>query len=211
MTRFIIISFVFLAFAFYELSGGADFDAEKTRLARIDAPAEVIQTSLDRDVADASVATPVSAPLPENVTRVSLNLETVNDILRPTSTLQTKPAVKRPAPTPEATEAVSEEAPTIILPSLLVDRPVITPVDFGDDSSVQTVAATPTASGEVRQVTGSSVNVRGGPGTDFSVVDRLVRGDQVEILQDPGNGWVQLRAVGGDTVGWMADFLLSEG
>lgn len=211
MTRFIVITFGFLAFAFYELSGGSEFDAEQTRLARIEAPADVTQQSLDTNVADASVAVPSDAPLPEDVTRVSLNLETLNDVLRPEPTLRTQRAVQRVAATPDEANTVSEEEPTIILPSLLVERPVITPVDFGSDRSVQTVAATPTGSGEVRQVTGRSVNVRGGPGTDYSVVNRLVRGDQVEILQDPGDGWVQLRPVGGGTVGWMADFLLSEG
>mgnify|MGYP001800324025 FL=1 len=208
MTRFIVISFAFLAFAFYELSGGADFDAEATRLSRIDAPAEVTDAVQSTDVADASAA----RPLPEDVTRVSLNLESVSDVLRPAPTLRTERAVRRAPVEPEKAEAVTEEEPTIILPSLLVDRPVITPVDVGRDRSVQTVAATPTATtGDLRQVTGRSVNVRGGPGTDYSVVNRLVRGDQVEVLQDPGNGWVQLRPVGGGTVGWMADFLLSEG
>ncbi len=209
MTRFIIVTFAFLAFVFYEMSGGADFDAEETRLARIDAPAEVTEAPLDTDVADASVAAPARTPLPEDVTRVSLNLESVSDVLRPKPTLRTKPAVQRAVETPE--EVVSEEEPTIILPSLLVDRPVITPVDFGNNASVQTVAATPDTATEIRQVTGRSVNVRGGPGTNYSVVNRLVQGDQVEVLQDPGNGWVQLRPVGGGTVGWMADFLLSEG
>lgn len=206
MTRFIIITFGFLAFAFYELSGGSEFDAEATRLARIDAPTDVEETTLDSTVADASVA----EPLAENVTRVSLSLESVNDVMRPKTTLRTVPAVQRVAATPDDAATVPEEEPTIILPSLLVDKPVITPVDFGDDSAAQAVAATGPA-GEVRQVTGRSVNVRGGPGTDYSVVNRLKRGDQVEILQDPGNGWVKLRPVSGGSVGWMADFLLSEG
>lgn len=210
MTRFIVISFVFLAFAFYELSGGADFDPEETRLARIDVPEAGDAPAVTTDVADASVAAPRPAPISEEVTRVSLNLSSVNDVLRPASTLRTQPAVQRASVPVEETAAVSEEEPVIILPSLLVDRPVITPVDFGDDSAVQTIAANPAAT-EVRQVTGRSVNVRGGPGTDYSVVDRLVRGDRVEVLQDPGNGWVRLRPVGGGTVGWMADFLLSEG
>ena len=207
MTRFIVITFAFLAFAFYEMSGGSDFDAEETRLSRIDAPAPVTSKSLDTDVADASVATPRSGTTEETVTRVALNLETVNDVLRPEPTLRTQPAVQRAAATPD--DAVSEEEPTIILPSLLVDRPVITPVDFNDDGTVQSAAVAATR--ETRQVTGRSVNVRGGPGTDYGIVDRLVKGDTVEILQDPGNGWVKLRPVNGGTIGWMADFLLSEG
>ncbi|WP_415921385.1 SH3 domain-containing protein [Tateyamaria sp. SN6-1] len=208
MTRFIIISFAFLAFAFYELSGGADFDAEETRLARIDPPSDVQETVIETTVADASVAAPIETPLPEDVTRVALNLESVEDVLRPAPTLRTKPAVQRASATPD--DAVSEEEPTIILPSLLVDRPVITPVDFNADTTTETAGVTGDTR-QLRSVTGRSVNVRGGPGTDYSVVNRLVRGDQVEILQDPGNGWVKLRPVSGGTVGWMADFLLSEG
>ena len=50
MTRFILVVFLFLAFAFYQLSGGSDFDPEQTRLARIDAPAEVEQQPLDAPV-----------------------------------------------------------------------------------------------------------------------------------------------------------------
>ena len=211
MTRFIIVSFAFLAFAFYELSGGSDFDAEATRLSRIELPPAVAERPLGDDVADASATTPArQTALPENVTRVSLDLASVDDVLRPEPTLRTKPAVQRAAADPAEPVGVSEEEPTIILPSLLVDRPVITPVDFGDDTAAQTVVAGATAR-EVRSVTGRSVNVRGGPGTNYSVVNRLVRGDEVEVLQDPGNGWVKLRPVGGGTVGWMADFLLSEG
>ncbi|MEP5632951.1 MAG: SH3 domain-containing protein [Tateyamaria sp.] len=203
MMRFILVTFAFLAVAFYQMSGGADFDKEETRLARIDAPTEVTQQPLDT----ADVAW-TNAPVPENVTRVALNLTTVDEADSRTDALRTIPAKATPkAEEVATTNGVSEEEPTIILPSLIVDRPVITRVDFGND------ADTNTASGnfDVRAVTGNSVNVRGGPGTDFSVVNRLTRGDQVEILQDPGNGWVQMRPVGGGTAGWMADFLLSNG
>ena len=98
MTRFIVISFAFLAFAFYELSGGAEFDAEATRLSRIDLPPEVSEEPLEREVADASVAAPVDLAASEDVTRVSLNLASVNDVLRPEPTLRTKPAVQRATP-----------------------------------------------------------------------------------------------------------------
>ncbi|MBY5934479.1 SH3 domain-containing protein [Tateyamaria omphalii] len=204
MWRFIIVTFGFLAFAFYEMSGGADFDPEATRLARIDVPVTVEEEKLER-VVDAAPAE--QTLVPENVTRVSLNLNSVNDVLRPQRNVPTTPARQLPAAEePVATDvALSEEEPTVILPSLIMDTAVITPVDFNaPDTAEESVQ-------EVRQVSARSVNVRGGPGTNFSVVNRLTRGDAVEILQDPGNGWVKLRPVGGGIVGWMADFLLSEG
>ncbi|WP_299652464.1 SH3 domain-containing protein [uncultured Tateyamaria sp.] len=205
MARFIIVTFGFLAFAFYEMSGGSDFDAEETRLSRIDAPAVVEEEALDSEpVVVANAPEPV---LPENVTRVALNLNSVNDVLRPQRTVRTTAARVRAAE-PEVTEvALSEEEPTLILPSLIVDTAVITPVDFGAPAP-----EAPVASGrDIRAVSARSVNVRGGPGTDYSVVNRLTRGAEVEVLQDPGNGWVKLRPVDGGTIGWMADFLLNKG
>ncbi|APX12579.1 SH3 domain-containing protein [Tateyamaria omphalii] len=204
MWRFIIVTFGFLAFAFYEMSGGADFDPEATRLARVEVPVAVDAEKLER-VVDAAPA--AQRLLPENVTRVSLNLNSVNDVLRPQRNVPTTPARLLPAAEePEATDvALSEEEPTVILPSLIVDTAVITPVDFNAPATTEETVQ------EVREVSARNVNVRGGPGTNFSVVNKLTRGDAVEILQDPGNGWVKLRPVGGGTEGWMADFLLSEG
>ncbi|WP_147110837.1 SH3 domain-containing protein [Tateyamaria sp. syn59] len=204
MWRFIIVTFGFLAFAFYEMSGGADFDPEATRMARIEMPVAVEPEKLERVV---EAETELQPPLPESVTRVSLNLNSVNDVLRPQRNVPTTPARQLPAAEePEVADvALSEEEPTVILPSLIVDTAVITPVDFNAPRAAEDTVQ------NVREVTARSVNVRGGPGTDFSVVNRLTRGDAVEILQDPGNGWVKLRPVGGGTVGWMADFLLSEG
>lgn len=203
MVRFILVTFVFLAFAFYQMSGGTDFDPEETRLARIEAPTEIKQQSLETPV-----VVQADTLTSENVTRVALSLTSVDDVEPETGALRTIPAKATPEVDEIAnTNGVSEEEPTVILPSLIVDRPVITRVDFGSDTENDTTSV----NFDVRSVTGTSVNVRGGPGTDFSVVNRLTRGDQVEILQDPGNGWVQMRPVDGGAEGWMADFLLSNG
>lgn len=205
LSRLILVTFAFLAFAFYQMSGGPDFDPVATRMARVDAPV-VVEGEQPQQV-----AVPASTALPENVTRVALSLTSVNDVLRPTSLNTTPARIVPPVETPDP-QAVSEEEPTIILPSLIVDQSAITPVTFDQNAGDEIAAAPePTGSFSIRSVAGNSVNVRGGPGTDYAVVSRLTRGDQVEILQDPGQGWVQLRPVGGGTVGWMADFLLSDG
>jgi len=202
MLRFILISFGFLAFAFYQMSGGADFDSEKLRLSRIEAPAAVKETNLD-----ATATAQLLQPIPADVTRVSLKLTSVDDVLRPTNRRTQAARV-----VPETQETVTEEEPVIVLPSLITDRVVITPVEFGatDEPAPEPFAAAPDRTA-IRSVVGASVNMRGGPGTNYSVIDRLLRGDKVEILQDPGAGWVQLRPVGSDTTGWIAKFLLSDG
>ena len=63
---------------------------------------------------------------------------------------------------------------------------------------------------DVRIVSGDRVNVRGGPSTDYEVVGRRTRGVEVEVLDDNGGGWIEMRSLDGVTFGWMADFLLSD-
>jgi uncharacterized protein YgiM (DUF1202 family) len=64
---------------------------------------------------------------------------------------------------------------------------------------------------DIRIVTGSLVNLRSGPGTNYEVVDQLARDTEVEVISDQGNGWVELRPVDGDITGWMSDSLLTKG
>ena len=52
--------------------------------------------------------------------------------------------------------------------------------------------------------------MRNGPGTDYSIVDRLSRGNEVEVIAAPGNGWLKLRVSESGRIGWMADFLVSD-
>ncbi|MEL7100578.1 MAG: SH3 domain-containing protein [Pseudomonadota bacterium] len=217
MLRFglIMISFGFLGVVFYEMSGGDEFDAEALRLSRVDAeelPAQP-RTKPSRLAAIDTTDT--------EVTRVSLNLTTLQDVVAPQRTIRTTPARQTSAadPQPEA-EVIAASAtatnrtgvienPRILVPSLIQGATpeaagvTITPVDLSG-------AASATEERDVRAVTGNSVNVRGGPGTGFSVVNRLRRGDEVVILEDPGDGWVMMRPVEGGPVGWMADFLLTD-
>ena len=218
--RYVIVAFFFLGLVFYEMSGGADFDAEETRLSRIEAPLAAEPEKLEQVFGE------TEPKLTENVTRVALNLNSVKDVVRPARRNSTELA---PAPTALdiASTAVSTEPPAEFLPSLvgdslvdtniLIDRSAITVVDFSDNrpapvqARAQPQPQSPESATDIRSVTGASVNVRGGPGTNFSVVNRLVLGDEVEVLQDPGEGWVRLRPLNGSPAGWMASYLLTDG
>lgn len=204
MTRFIIITFAFLAFAFYEMSGGADFDPQKTLAARVDGPVEIKTERLEQ-----TAQTARNEDLAQNVTRVNLSLTSVDEVPRANTLRTGRARIDAPA---ESIDIVSQEEPVIIIPSLIVDKPLITRVNFGAAPDADTDPS-PTETGEfdVRAVTGDSVNVRGGPGTNHAVVSRLTRGDKVDILEDPGQGWVKLRPLGGGNEGWVADFLLNDG
>lgn len=59
-------------------------------------------------------------------------------------------------------------------------------------------------------VTGSRVNVRTGPGTNFPVVTQVNRGDTV-TLKDQAFGWYKVVLPDGATTGWIAGWLLNVG
>ena len=211
MKRFILLSFAFLAFAFYELSGGSDFEPASVRMASL-APAP--EKAPEVDVAEIKPAAVQTAPVEKivvsetqegqaEVTRVALNLTTRSD-----TNLSNFPVSQDPETVPENVSLVTEGSATAsidtpaIIPSLIAPGESEAPVEEVrlEDSIL-----------DVREVTGSRVNVRGGPGTGFSVVNKLVRGDAVEVLEDNGEGWVRMRPVDGGSEGWMADFLLTQG
>lgn len=214
MFRFIVLTFLFLGVAFYEMSGGADFDGEALRISRLDpveadpfAPAapKTLLAGVDTQNTDTT-----------EVSRVALNLTTTRDVDAPSDPLPTAaaatPAVASPAKFGGATlSTASLDTNSIVIPSLI---PAAQPaVQISQDTApANDILPDEDASAlDVRAVSGNRVNLRGGPGTSFGVVDSLTRGVEVEILQDPGNGWVKLRPLDGGTEGWMADFLLTSG
>lgn len=210
MKRLIVVTFGILGLIFFEMSGGADFDPDATRLSRIEPPAAIGEEKLE------TVMTEPDQPETEteSVTRVTLNLSSVDSVLRGRDASDAGTAVLAPAP--EDTAAPVEEKPEVVFTGLLGNQTSFPTLDRSTSDLQSVNVNTETGAGVddgtgVRQVTGNRVNLRGGPGTEFSVVESLTRGAKVEVLQDPGNGWVELRVIGGDTIGWMADFLLSDG
>ena len=208
MKRFILLTFGFMGWAFYEMSGGSEFESASDRMARLNPAPEVVVAevapAVETQVADApSEVIDTDPPATDTVTRVSLNLTSIQDAAdQATQAVAPTPAVSNLDPDTGVavntdTTTASADTPAII-PSLIAPN----------DTGVVTQVASFT---DVRTVSGNRVNVRGGPGTDYSVVSRLVRGDAVEIIEDNGNGWVLMRPVEGGTQGWMADFLLTSG
>ncbi|MEW6447467.1 MAG: SH3 domain-containing protein, partial [Bacillota bacterium] len=69
-------------------------------------------------------------------------------------------------------------------------------------------AGSNSAPGGVLVVTGSVVNVRGGPGTGYAVTGRVVKGQQLEALEKKGE-WYRVRLSSGQT-GWVAGWLVRQ-
>ncbi len=62
----------------------------------------------------------------------------------------------------------------------------------------------------IMYVSSRSVNVRGGPSTDYEVVGRLTRAEAVTVVSPEKDGWVQIRIEGDGIDGFIAARLLSE-
>lgn len=207
--KFILLTFGFLGFAFYQMSGGADFEPASARIAatqsaeapRVDVK-EIPAAPKPEPILIADAAPKIAPTAAETqVTRVALNLTSRSDVAAAATIATTTQASVPENVTPQSTGTVvaSLDTPAII-PSLILPN----------DSGVAVDEPTLTrAVYDVRQVTGNRVNVRGGPGTNFGVVTQLLRGDAVEILEDNGDGWVRMRPTSGGPEGWMADFLLT--
>ncbi len=207
MKKFILLTFGFLSWAFYEMSGGADFEPVSQRVALAE-PVTETQTPATAPtvVAAKKPVIDTDPPLNDTVTRVSLNLTTLKEVLdepAPEEALAETTSVDDVIGVPVNVDASLSSANTpAIIPSLIVPN---------DTGLAAQPASLTSAQGDVRTVTGNTVNVRGGPGTDYEVVTKLNRGDAVEVLVDNGDGWVMMRPLDGGTEGWMADFLLVGG
>lgn len=183
MVKIILITFAFMAFAFYELSGGDDFvsiaDEKRTVLA-----AERAQE--ERILAAAKAERTVTVPAVSQATP---------------SVVVASAVVLLDEPKPETAAAVT----------LALDETKAEDVTASVTADVAQAEITepPAIAVDLREVTAARVNMRDGPGQNFGVIAKLTNGEQVEILQDPGDGWVKLRVADTGRVGWMADFLLT--
>ena len=178
--------------AFHELSGGADFDSDASRSSRVEAGS--IKQGLPK-VTDFVV----TEETPEIVAE-----ETVNNLVSDEKIDSTFSdfLIKVDIEVAQASliiEVEDENKSSIILSSLIEQPEAIGALSSTQGSDVL----------EVRTVKSNSVNIRGGPRTDYDVVGRLTHGAEVEVLIDDGNGWVEMRSMDGDTFGWMANFSLS--
>lgn len=164
MARFMIVTFAFLGWAFYELSGGAEFE-----------PAEVAKSPLNelQEVVARAANAPATAPVAV-VSTQSAQIELAS------AAVETTPQASLAVVLGEAAQQVEPE--------------------------VTEVAAAPVA--DIRFVNGNRVNVRNGPGTNYSVVAQLNRDAEAVVLQSDGNGWVKIRVADTGGIGWMAERLL---
>jgi len=164
MGKLIVGTFLILGFAFYELSGGADFEPESQRA----------------QVAEAQVVEEVATP----------------EVTRSNSATLISVAAEAPAQADEA--QIIQAVVEVVEPEVVEEEPVAVVVEEAP------------APLDLRLVAGSRVNMRAGPGTNYSVLDTLNGGTQTEVLEVNASGWARIRITDTGQIGWMAERLLSD-
>lgn len=113
--------------------------------------------------------------------------------------------------------AVVEETPTAapfdepqVTRAAAIEIPVEAEIIQASLEVVPQTAVVEEAPLDMRAVSGKRVNMRSGPGTDYGVLDTLVRGTQTEVIEVNADGWARIRVMDSDQIGWMAERLLSE-
>lgn len=240
MKRFIFLTFAILAWVFFELSGGTDFEPRKERVAEAEAPAPETATDSAGETRRAALADRQQRDTGEDdgnaaqVARLDTSDTQPATVDRAALEAAVQAALGEDTTDPTATEAeVSETDMARVRASLTQGLSLFddgqTPqtlqlASLSDGAASLTEAApTPEPAGipapaatfeqaprDIREVIGTRVNMRDGPGTIYPVVARMRIGQQVEVLSESGTGWLRLRTIPDGQPGWIASSLISK-
>ncbi len=200
MNKFVIISFAFLGFVFWELSGGSDFEP-KTR-------AQTAETKAQKQVEDVPVVARAALSVP--IIKASAKpadtqgAATPNLMSAEVTNLQEAETAQRVQPVVVASLVTGLESYATPGAPVLV-KPTVT--DATEEDPLALTLETQSVT-DLRRVRGSRVNMRGGPGTSYSVLMVLPRDREVEVLRENGSGWVKLKDSETGRIGWMASKML---
>lgn len=203
MWRFIIMTFAFLGWSFYTLSGGADY---QPREGSRQAEALKARAAAEMQAAQAPAAPEqVVADSTDDAPRDLLDLTKIEEV-RAVLDLSGQPLLQDTADA-QIIAAGYDDARianlTLAKPAAFAQAAGMTP------ASVETASVQPETIRDLRRVTGNSVNMRSGPGTKFGVLARVARNTEVEVLETYGGEWLRLRIVETNRVGWIASRLVS--
>lgn len=195
MWRFILLTFAFLGWSFYELSGGADYQpaansiqaqAKTGKISPVPRPGSTRTAHLVEEA-------PLTPELPEKIQAT---------IARNGSDQASDPVAGQEYQITLASVQVAD----VSLPTTTVETHETKTTVLTDPGETVQSPAEPT---DLRFVTGNVVNMRSGPGTSFGKVAKLTKGTKVTVLRDPGEGWLKLKVVETGKIGWMADWLVT--
>jgi len=216
MSRFVMVSFMFMGWTFYEMSGGAGFAPPERPIPVAIAKLEPLS---DQHVTAASLITkPVIQPM-QNPTLQLHSTDSVTTLpTRPDADpeLRSRVVLMQIAAVGETSfdfganvNTAPTDSSTVQLASLSGGLASLAGNKVISDTAVDPIIPLGPAI-DLRHVTASRVNMRDGPGTLYPVVNKLNRDAAVEVLDDSGTGWLRLRVVDGEQIGWIAASLISK-
>lgn len=233
MWRFILLSFAFMGFAFYELSGGADYTprADSLQVALRDTgifatPVPFVPHISQVAAKDAGTLPPPIVPRTHEVAELprttavtpSAEDEAVSRALGSLASLSTVSmdsfgATLANTPGSFDVDPVLGLSGDILgqdadLANLRIDLGTAPQDSMTQDPMAQETMAPPDPA-DIRRVAGDLVNMRAGPGTDYQQLAQVTGGTPVEVLETADNGWVRLRTLDSGNEGWMADWLVT--
>jgi hypothetical protein len=177
-------------------------------------PGLVAASLLPAEPAVAVPAAPAQAdPAPADLAAADIAPATAPVVVSDAAQPALAPQPDAALPATEAEVAVFSLATFADPPPPADDAPAAEPADTTlaqavEDTVADTVADAGSA-GPVAIVDAQSVNVRSGPGTDFVVLTRLQRGEEVIRIGDAGNGWALVRIEGDGVEGYVSTRYLS--
>ncbi len=199
MTRLIVITFAALGWTFYVISGGPDFEPRGERGAQ----PELI----------ASVSEPAPKPADKAqglVTNVAVRAAPVRVTPEPVvASEDVIVAVDEPVTqTLIGFSAFSNQGTNLTLASLEDGAAGLQQVSVTTQSDVVPAPVVPEPEKDIREISGTRVNMRDGPGTIYPVIGKATLGQRVEILSESGTGWLRLRVLPEQQIGWVSTSLV---
>lgn len=200
MTRVIIITFAMLGWSFYVMSGGPDFEPRGTRA--------------EQPVRVASVPEPKPAPAPtsraeELVTNVATRAVPVRVEPEPLVEEDTAVVLSQVVADPLSQfSAFDENGASFTLASLEDGAAGLLQVEPEIQDDVTPTSQVVEPEKDIREISGTRVNMRDGPGTIYPIIAKATIGQRVEVLSDSGTGWLRLRLLPNQRVGWISASLV---
>lgn len=197
MTRLIVITFAALGWTFYIVSGGPDFEPRGQRAQQPDRVASVPKPqSQDR--------------AQELVTNVATRAVPVRAAPEPTAATEEVVALVVEPETPVLTgfSTFTDQGATLTLASLEDGAAGLQQISIATQTDAAPEPVIPEPEKDIREISGTRVNMRDGPGTIYPVIGKATIGQQVEVLGESGTGWLRLRVLPAQQIGWVSASLV---
>jgi len=203
--RLVLVTFAMLGWCFYVISGGPDFEprgqrgAAPERVAAAPEPAPKPAPTQDVQQAAEQLVTNVAArtvPVRATPEPVVASGDVVVSIDQPQEV------------TLSGFSTFSDQGANLTLASLEDGAVGLQQVAAATqtDATPEPIQAEPQK--DIREISGTRVNMRDGPGTIYPVIAKVTLGQKVEVLSESGTGWLRLRVLPQQQIGWVSASLV---